>query len=323
MDGLRNVSTLPFIIEEKAARRITRLFQGISAAAVLFALVFLTLSPSAQTSVALVSPTLLEAPYSCTMLSRVSQTQVDVNISAPFFESGPPVSSLFVIRPASGTVTAAPATGPLDALFCTTLFPNTAYDSFSLKTSALYGTYEACLADVEAATACAAAADTSGMKYLANCNFGSQAIKLAFSFTPYFNNVTSGYAPSCNETITITDYRYIPGSGMYPLDATFFSPARVKNAITSVFSPAAICAPFAKNVNPPYLCTSAVRQSALSIILQSLSFYTTSMGILCTLLTTALPYLGSGKRDITTVGSAEECTVAHVNPIGDQGVAPP
>lgn len=46
-----------------------------------------------------------------------------------------------------------------------------------------------------------------------------------------------------------------------------------------------MCAPFAPNKNPPYLCTGTERQPLLSIILQALSLYGTSIG----LLTAAVP----------------------------------
>jgi hypothetical protein len=103
--------------------------------------------------------------------------------------------SLFVIQNPAGPPVGK-NTGPLDALFCGTAFPNTVYDFFSLETNALYGKYEACLTNVATSTKCVAAADENKVKYATTCTMGSQGISLSFSFHPSGTVLSSSQPPS-------------------------------------------------------------------------------------------------------------------------------
>ena len=170
---------------------------------------------------------------------------------------------------------------------CAGFNPSTA--KFSI-TDVLYQTYSDCISDV-ASVSCTIgnAKDVYGYFNAGaiSCAFGSQSISLSATFRTFIPQTEpvgfslSGF-PACDENAT-TIFRFSQGANSQlpeSINPAFYTKQAVTAAITSVFTPAAICAPFSANANPPYLCTGTERASIFSIILQSLSLYTTSIGIL-------------------------------------------
>lgn len=180
-------------------------------------------------------------------------------------------------------------------LFCTPTFSTPAGNTF--KMNALYPTYAECLTDMSKVSCSTAPTTYAGSMNMyasfgrVTCNFGTQTFgsqqtgsaTLIFDFA----NAASSYLPYVGMGSSPTPSGCTDVNINAPYNQASYPPAAVAAAVSAVFSPAVLCAPFAPNANPPYICTGNERQSLLSIILQALSLYATAIG----LLTAAVPVL--------------------------------
>ena len=313
LDQLRDLSTLPPAgLSKLRAEHISLLFKAVSGSAVVLAFLLFFFLPSAQPSVTKVSTTLLGGGYQCSMIARGPQIALDfttLNISVPLAPGAAPFSTLFhswdtytngnnpYPTPNSGANPLSPLCTFCDADngVCLTSASGSNLGSFT-SPGILFDTYESCLADYNIQCK---VADTQvlsgGLHFLVPrvaCTIGSKGVAVQLSFTAALSTATSSL-PSCysaNTVVSTAATGWLPNQDK-ALVMSFFPSSAVTAAFATVFTPAAVCAPFAPNKNPPYLCTGTERQSLISIILQSLALYGTSIGILTAAVPVALMLL--------------------------------
>ena len=323
LDQLRDLSTLP--PAGLRAEQISLLFKAVSGGAAVLALLLFFFLPSAQPGVTKVSTTLLGAGYQCSMIARGPQIALDfttLNISVPLAPGAAPFSTLFHtwgmhangIKPYPIPNLGAHPLSPL-CTFCqavngvcltyasaggSTIGPGANAGSYTIP-GILFDTYDSCLADYSIQCK---VADTpvliGGLRFVvprATCAIGSKGMALQLSFTAALSNAASSL-PACYAANTVVSTTatgsWLPARALV---MPFFPSSAVTAAFATVFTPAAVCAPFAPNKNPPYICTGRERQSVLSIILQSLALYGSSIGILAAAVPVALMLLNlRGKK---------------------------
>ena len=169
--------------------------------------------------------------------------------------------------------------------------------SFLSYANVVYRSYEACLADMTSAISCSANLTEWPQTYRAQyldggggtgqnkrgvfCRFGTasreSSVVAYFSFSDAALETCTppGMLAECQSTNTLYEGQ---------LSMSFFTPSRLATAVRRVFTPRALCAPFSDGANPPYVCTRSERLSALTICIQALSTYETSVSALVTLL---------------------------------------
>jgi hypothetical protein len=279
LDQLRDLSSLPPAgLSKVSAERLSLVFKLIGGSAVLLAFLLFYFLPAAQPTVTKVSSQFLEGPYSCAMISKQTES-VDLyfsNSSVPLAPDALPFSSLFVNYP-KGVVGVAPVPAQPDTPFCsycgaevgcTATQANTAV--FSIN-KVLYETYEACLAD-NAKVSCklsdsffSSGGASGNVLSTLDCSFGSQAIALKINFQLTAGNfyVASMAGGACDVTKYTLTGSSCPQvfSTSYCSNPAMFTSTNMASAVKRVFTPAAVCAPFAPNQNPPYLCTGTERQT--------------------------------------------------------------
>lgn len=298
LDQLRDTSTLPpRDLTIKSATRVSYAFKVIALAAVLVAFLSFFYISAAQPTVTKVSATVLAAPFSCQMLSKVATT-FDIstaNVSLPLISGADPPATLFAYPTAFDM---APSLNADTAVGCLNGGHITSGNQpvLSITYNSLYATFADCTADAMAASCSVSPDNFNALIYY----YYYQKVKCTFgSTTPapiQFTTEWQIYDPS-------------GGFGMYdnmtPFPAcahtgTASSSASIAAAVLKVFPPSYLCAPFADGVNPPYSCTGTERAPIISIILQSLSLYTTTIALLAFTITTCLPLLKSQKNKLVT-----------------------
>ena len=279
LDELRDTSTLPpRNLTVRGATRVSYAVKAVAAVAVLVAFLAFFLLPSAQPTITKVGSEVLAAPFSCQMLSKIATT-VDLssaNVSLPLAPGALPPATLFAFSSYPNALNNVLTSNANTAVGC--INPPSSEFAFSLAYNSRYATYSDCVADVTAVS-CAVVTNlerqNGGWPFqTVTCAFGKAAptpLKHSLAWLIYtLSGMNSNTPPACSST------------------GTTASAASIAAAVGQVFLPSYLCAQFADGANPPYLCTGTERASLISIILQSLSLYATTIGILTATITTCL-----------------------------------
>ena len=275
LDQLRDLSSLPPAgLSKVTAERLSLFFKLIGGSAVLLAFLLFFFLPAAQPSVTKVSSKFLGSPYTCIMISKQTES-VDLfytNSSVTLAPDALPFSSLFANYPWVNGIVLAPAQA--DTPFCSWCgaeggCPGTQGNTavFSIN-KAMYETYDECLADnskvsCKVSDSYASSGAASNVISALDCSFGSQKISLKVNFQSrpgiFVASMTGGACDATKYTLTGPSCPGILATLGYCTNPAMFTDAA--SFVKRVFTPAAICSPFALNQNPPYLCTGTERQT--------------------------------------------------------------
>ena len=300
LDAFRDTSTLPPRgVSEKRAVAISHALKALSALAMLAAFIAFFALPSTRVTTTSISTTPIVEGASCQMISRVTKT-MDIStysFSQPLPSATRSLSSLFVQWGTPGATFnggSGVPTNSASSILCQPQVTTTASPNWRVEYATLYTTHAVCLRDT-AAVACTVSDlspnNGAGRAFAANCLIGKEGIVLHFDWTVGVsgNNYVTSWTP--------------PGPLCVP-NPPLPTNAELSAAVAAALPPSYFCSPFIDNANPPYLCTGSERAPILSIISQSLSLYTTTLGVLVAFSSFVLNRMAPKKAEESSAAAA-------------------